>query len=43
MATNVESRRNWQDLPDADGRFGQYGGRFVTEAGKPLRQDLQIG
>jgi tryptophan synthase beta chain len=33
--------RNWQDLPDAQGRFGQYGGRFVAETLMPLVLDLE--
>ena len=34
-------RRNWQDLPDAEGRFGPYGGRFVAETLMPLVLDLE--
>jgi tryptophan synthase beta chain len=37
----MDARRNWQDLPDAEGRFGQYGGRFVAETLMPLVLDLE--
>ena len=37
----MDVRRNWQDLPDAEGRFGQYGGRFVAETLMPLVLDLE--
>jgi len=33
--------RNWRDLPDAAGRFGVYGGRFVAETLMPLVLDLE--
>jgi tryptophan synthase beta chain len=32
---------NWQDLPDAQGRFGAYGGRFVAETLMPLVLELE--
>ena len=37
----MDARRNWQDLPDAEGRFGQYGGRYVAETLMPLVLDLE--
>jgi tryptophan synthase beta chain len=37
----MDARRNWQDLPDAQGRFGPYGGRFVAETLMPLVLDLE--
>lgn len=37
----MDVRRNWQDLPDAEGRFGPYGGRFVAETLMPLVLDLE--
>jgi tryptophan synthase beta chain len=37
----MDARRNWQDLPDADGRFGPYGGRFVAETLMPLVLELE--
>ncbi|MES1200769.1 MAG: tryptophan synthase subunit beta [Pseudomonadota bacterium] len=37
----MDARRNWQDLPDAQGRFGKYGGRFVAETLMPLILDLE--
>src|SRR5262245_45175128 len=37
----MDARRNWQDLPDAEGRFGPYGGRFVAETLMPLGLDLE--
>jgi tryptophan synthase beta chain len=37
----MDSRRNWQDLPDSEGRFGRYGGRFVAETLMPLILDLE--
>ncbi len=37
----MDERRNWQDLPDAQGRFGPYGGRFVAETLMPLVLDLE--
>jgi tryptophan synthase beta chain len=37
----MDSRRNWQDLPDATGKFGIYGGRFVAETLMPLVLDLE--
>jgi len=40
-ARNSESRRNWLDLPDAQGRFGAYGGRYVAETLMPLVLDLE--
>ena len=36
----MDARRNWQDLPDAQGRFGPYGGRFVAETLMPLVLEL---
>ena len=36
----MDARRNWQDLPDANGRFGAYGGRYVAETLMPLIHDL---
>jgi len=37
----MDARRNWQDLPDAEGRFGAYGGRYVAETLMPLVLDLE--
>ncbi len=37
----MDARRNWPDLPDADGRFGAYGGRYVAETLMPLVLDLE--
>ncbi len=37
----MDARRNWQDLPDSEGRFGPYGGRFVAETLMPLVLDLE--
>jgi tryptophan synthase beta chain len=37
----MDVRRNWQDLPDAEGRFGPYGGRFVAETLMPLVLELE--
>ncbi|MDX2234704.1 MAG: tryptophan synthase subunit beta [Hyphomonadaceae bacterium] len=37
----MDPRRNWRDLPDAAGRFGPYGGRFVAETLMPLVLDLE--
>ncbi len=37
----MDARRNWPDLPDANGRFGAYGGRFVAETLMPLVLDLE--
>ena len=37
----MDVRRNWQDLPDAQGRFGAYGGRYVAETLMPLVLDLE--
>jgi tryptophan synthase beta chain len=37
----MDVRRNWQDLPDAEGRFGPYGGRFVAETLMPLILELE--
>ncbi len=37
----MDARRNWQELPDAEGRFGPYGGRFVAETLMPLVLDLE--
>ncbi len=37
----MDARRNWQDLPDAQGRFGPYGGRFVAETLMPLVIELE--
>ena len=36
----MDVRRNWQDLPDPEGRFGPYGGRFVAETLMPLVHEL---
>jgi tryptophan synthase beta chain len=38
---SMDARRNWQDLPDENGRFGMYGGRFVAETLMPLVLDLE--
>jgi tryptophan synthase beta chain len=32
----MDARRNWADLPDAQGRFGAFGGRYVAETLMPL-------
>ncbi len=37
----MDARRNRQDLPDSEGRFGPYGGRFVAETLMPLVLDLE--
>ena len=37
----MDVRRNWPDLPDSEGRFGIYGGRFVAETLMPLVLDLE--
>jgi tryptophan synthase beta chain len=37
----MDARRNWQDLPDAEGRFGPYGGRYVAETLMPLVLELE--
>jgi tryptophan synthase beta chain len=37
----MDARRNWQDLPDAEGRFGTYGGRYVAETLMPLVLELE--
>lgn len=37
----MDARRNWRDLPDADGHFGPFGGRFVAETLMPLVLDLE--
>jgi tryptophan synthase beta chain len=37
----MDARRNWRDLPDATGKFGPYGGRFVPETLMPLVLDLE--
>jgi len=37
----MDARKNWQDLPDASGKFGIYGGRFVPETLMPLVLDLE--
>ena len=37
----MDARRNWQDLPDAQGRFGAYGGRYVAETLMPLVLELE--
>jgi tryptophan synthase beta chain len=37
----MDARRNWQDLPDAEGRFGPYGGRYVAETLMPLVLQLE--
>jgi len=37
----MDARRNWPALPDAEGRFGRYGGRFVAETLMPLVLDLE--
>ena len=37
----MDARRNWRDLPDERGRFGDYGGRFVAETLMPLILELE--
>ncbi len=37
----MDARRNWHDLPDSEGRFGPYGGRFVAETLMPLVLELE--
>jgi tryptophan synthase beta chain len=32
----MDARRNWADFPDAQGRFGAFGGRYVAETLMPL-------
>jgi tryptophan synthase beta chain len=36
----MDARRNWKEWPDADGRFGDFGGRYVAETLMPLVLDL---
>jgi hypothetical protein len=33
--------RGWQNMPDANGHFGTYGGRFVAETLMPLLLELE--
>jgi tryptophan synthase beta chain len=37
----MDRRANWRALPDQEGRFGPYGGRFVAETLMPLVLDLE--
>jgi tryptophan synthase beta chain len=37
----MDARRNWADFPDAQGRFGPYGGRYVAETLMPLVLSLE--
>jgi len=37
----MDARRNWYDLPNSEGRFGAYGGRFVAETLMPLVLELE--
>ena len=37
----MAERRNWRQLPDTQGRFGAYGGRFVAETLMPLVLELE--
>ena len=33
---------SWSQWPDADGRFGEFGGRYVAETLMPLVLDLEV-
>lgn len=37
----MDATVNWKDWPDAAGRFGPYGGRYVAETLMPLVLDLE--
>jgi tryptophan synthase beta chain len=37
----MDRRNTWAQWPDANGRFGDYGGRFVAETLMPLVLDLE--
>jgi tryptophan synthase beta chain len=37
----TDTLRNWRDLPDERGRFGDFGGRYVAETLMPLVLDLE--
>jgi tryptophan synthase beta chain len=41
MPDDAALKRNWQPMPDAHGRFGPYGGRYVAETLMPLVLDLE--
>lgn len=36
-----DRRNSWEQWPDAEGRFGAYGGRYVAETLMPLLLDLE--
>ncbi|MEL6568736.1 MAG: tryptophan synthase subunit beta [Pseudomonadota bacterium] len=37
----MDKRNTWDQWPDADGRFGEFGGRYVAETLMPLILDLE--
>jgi len=37
----VDKRNTWDQWPDANGRFGEFGGRYVAETLMPLILDLE--
>ena len=41
MDTAIERRNAWSQWPDAAGRFGDFGGRYVAETLMPLILDLE--
>ncbi len=42
MAKTVETRPDWNSLPDAAGHFGPYGGRFVAETLMAPLEELRL-
>ena len=41
MSTAMDLRNTWDKWPDANGRFGEFGGRYVAETLMPLILDLE--
>ena len=37
----MDLRNTWSQWPDSDGRFGEFGGRYVAETLMPLILDLE--
>ncbi|MAK61168.1 MAG: tryptophan synthase subunit beta [Ponticaulis sp.] len=37
----MDARNSWDSLPDAQGRFGEFGGRYVAETLMPLILELE--
>ena len=37
----MDLRNTWDQWPDANGRFGEFGGRYVAETLMPLILDLE--